>query len=718
MKTRHSLPILLVTLIIISAACSPTRGLSNPNPIPTGIAESQPTPPPDMPTQVVPSGAALSLSQLYNSRVGSGEWAAGDGLVKLLGMYTGTSKASDVLGNASVSDFELTGLMNLADQYLAGNPTGTIHDELQQEVNRLVAPVDQLERFSQKSDLLTSTNPHRASLSQPAALPIASADEAECQRLWSSGFESTTPVMCFLYGEENVDGTRVRLYYPNWWAVDDPRLSRIEPIMQAATLAVSKYNALGPNPLPATTLVVTELPGMDPITRLRDADLLALANWRRTSSFYCYVGLFPSLFTTVNVQQAQQTLAHEMFHCYQSANLFAQGNNPNYDANRWWVEGSAEYFSNLVYPDTNYEHRWMSQTTTAMVESTSLTTWEYKSFIFFQYLENRPEMGVAGILNLLRSLPVVTGSGNDAQLSALSAYPNMGTIFQEFVEAVADQNVIDTNHSAIPLEIPYNPDVVTEPTSGNIFGGSPFTVDIRQIIFPRNYDYDLTTLFEGIPGQVRVRKEGSPQTWEAIPARVAAGCGEERFVLVESQTGVSADTTYNVQLTATQRASEGLCSCLVGSWKMDNTSYLTHLNGLIQQAAPGMIEYTDVDGSMTAEFTSSGELIQSIDNLTVNANMNVSGLPTQTMVISLDGNSTAGYSMTETSISYTSIESHLSISTILNGAELNNNTPSDYLSSGPLGTGANFICSENSLSLTPTYPNYLNLPPLTFSREP
>ena len=66
-------------------------------------------------------------------------------------MYTGSSKAGQVLGSAEVSDFELTGLLDLADRYLADNPSGTIHDELLKQVNQLRVPLDTLRiNFSKK----------------------------------------------------------------------------------------------------------------------------------------------------------------------------------------------------------------------------------------------------------------------------------------------------------------------------------------------------------------------------------------------------------------------------------------------------------------------------------------------------------------------------------------------------------------------------------------
>ena len=76
---------------------------------------------------------------------------------------------------------------------------------------------------------------------------------------------------------------------------------------------------------------------------------------------------------------------------------------------------------------------------------------------------------------------------------------------------------------------------------------------------------------------------------------------------------------------------------------MDNDSYLTHLNALMLQAAPGLIKYTAINGELTAEFTSGGQLNQSIDALNILAEMSVTGLPIQNLVVAMDGTSSAGY---------------------------------------------------------------------------
>ncbi len=699
MKRQTILHALLMIIILFSTACNLKPGTTPSSP-PTPAGSPRPQSP-------------LSLSELYQARLEAGGWTAGQGLIDLLGMYTGTTTADNAIGAQPVSDFELTGIMRLAADYLAANPNGQAHDDLQKQVNLLEAPIDRLDQFSRKVDL-SAAFPHLASLGLPTQNNALSGDQAECQGLWADGFTSATPVICFEYGEQIVDGTSIRLYYPSWWAADDPNRTRLAPLMQAAVLAVGTFNAYGPDPLPATTMVVTELAGTDPDTSRRNADLLAMAVPVGNSPLNCYVGIFPSMFAKTT-EQSQQALAHEMFHCYQYKNLAAQEHGPMRSATTWWVEGSAEYFSNVVYPAVNFEHRWLGDLTMSMMES-NIFDWSYKCFIFFQYLENRPGVGTAGVLDLLRALPTTSGSGVDRQMAALSAYPNMDTLFHGFAEAVADQNVIDSDHTAIPLGIPFGDDI-EEVTPGDIMGREPFSVDIRWIIFPQNFNYDMTIVITGLPGQVSARPENGPHVWGPVPSQVVSSCLETHYIVVETQTGSNPANTYEVLLRAESHPGTGMCSCLTGSWRMDNASYLANLNALIQQSAPGTINYTGAEGNVLVEFLSDGQITQQIDNLTVSADMNVSGMPVQNLVISMNGTTSSDFQELDGNLSYSNLQSQLTISTLLNGQSMGDSVPSDYLSAGPLGTGASYTCSENDLTLVPIYPNYHNLPALTFTRE-
>jgi hypothetical protein len=701
---QNSKQVVLIAFLLISTGCSLK---------PTGVAPLVPTP-----TALQVQSSPQTLTELYRTRLTAGDWTAGQGLVNLLGFYTGSATEQEAIGNHAISEFELTGLVRLADQYLAANPNGDLHDEIQKQVDLLVAPIAELQRFSRPGNISGGAL-HPANLSMPSKTEVPIGDQAQCQSIWTEGFHSTIPVICFEYGERNVSGTDIWLYYPSWWTEDEPKRAYLASILEGAATAVGDYNAYGPNPLPPVTMVVTELPGFRPGTSIRDNNLMAVARSFEFPSSDCYVGLFPFLFTVTPIQ-SEQAVAHEMFHCYEYKNLPGQVSGPESSASDWWVEGAAEYFSNVVYPAVNLEYQWLSQLPILMRDHRSLFTWSYKSFIFFQYLENRPELGMNGVLQLLRSM-ATTGNQAD-QTTALAAFPNMERIFHDFALAVADQSIMDTNGSSIRFEVPSQVDTSfgSEATPGSSFYAPRFVVEIWPITFNQGLDFTLTLTVNTGSGLNDTRLVSTPGVWSALPGTLSTSCLEGNYYLVITQTSVPEPDQYEILLRTDSRPAANVCdTCLLGNWRMDLPSYLTHLNALISRAAPNLV-YTDIDGAVLVDFTPEMSVTQTIDNLSVSAQADVAGVGTQQFSFVMDGSSDATYTLAQNRITYLSFSDDINVTTMLNGQEMAAQTEADYMSTGPMGSGATYICSGNTLNLTPRYenPDYNDLPALLFNREP
>jgi hypothetical protein len=91
-------------------------------------------------------------------------------------------------------------------------------------------------------------------------------------------------------------------------------------------------------------------------------------------------------------------MALETFHCVEGL----QKGIVDYDTIKWYSEGLAEYFANLVYRDINYEHRSLPAFHHNSMKH-SLLDMSYDAALFFQYLENR--FGPAYLANLYTALP-------------------------------------------------------------------------------------------------------------------------------------------------------------------------------------------------------------------------------------------------------------------------------------------------------------------------
>ena len=161
--------------------------------------------------------------------------------------------------------------------------------------------------------------------------------------------------------EQTVRGTNIRLYYPEYWTEGDPRLDSMGVIMDAAQKSVEQYNGYGPDPINTVYMVYTDLPYRETSTSRFETDVFAAAYNADFSNpagrllrSTCRIGIFPYGLEG-SPESLQQTIAHEMFHCYQYKNLREQTLNLPNAIIDWWKEGSAEFFGATVYPDNNDE---------------------------------------------------------------------------------------------------------------------------------------------------------------------------------------------------------------------------------------------------------------------------------------------------------------------------------------------------------------------------
>jgi len=115
-------------------------------------------------------------------------------------------------------------------------------------------------------------------------------------------------------------------------------------LAEAFTRSLSLYQTLGDvTNLPPTVLILTNKDGPAGLTTVAPAGgpcmITALTSWNDWA-----MALNPWM---------QQSLAHELYHCVQFAT------NPDLAANTWVSEGTAEYFSNLVFPSA--DHEWVRE---------------------------------------------------------------------------------------------------------------------------------------------------------------------------------------------------------------------------------------------------------------------------------------------------------------------------------------------------------------------
>lgn len=213
--------------------------------------------------------------------------------------------------------------------------------------------------------------------------------------------------------------------------------------------------------------------------------------------------------------EIKQTIAHEMYHCVQDINFpdsFAAYSPFNY----WYMEGSAEYFSNVVYPFVDQENE-----RNAEFDRLSLNNEIYKisdsAYIFHQYLANK--IGNDGLKNFYQTMPAAETW--TAQRTVLSNLDNIEELFHDFAKSYIDGTIMDTSGSLKVFSPRFAPAITITETTQKTFRTTPFLLHRnRQEFIHNNGKFDLTVNSEtGITGKYSTKLTDSPE-WKPYPPSI------------------------------------------------------------------------------------------------------------------------------------------------------------------------------------------------------
>ena len=379
----------------------------------------------------------------------------------------------------------------------------------------------------------------------------------DCATIWKSGFprKGTGLAYCLEHARETIGGAEYRVLYPSEWATEagwgEPYL---DIAMDAIRESITVYGALGL--VSSANIVFSPKQTAAARTSYADTNLVEYL-----SDEPCAVVVYP-LATDASEEAVKQTLAHELFHCFQNWNFPEQSQVP-YAASGWWKDAAADYFSNVVYPATNNE--WSRIGVFDATSGTApLTRMTYEASFFFQHLGNT--IGDAGIIDLLGSLP---GSGGEIeQQAALRAWPGMDNLFQEFAEDYLDTAVTDTSGDVIPFSPEMGEPVRFAASDTFEVTVEPFVVRRRLLAFDPKISIVIGV--EELSGDSRqsFRPEGG--SW--APAPIEISCSEARnwrsaITSVGSEAELSAAAVLRVQVTTSDECDEPSSdACLQGAW--------------------------------------------------------------------------------------------------------------------------------------------------------
>lgn len=338
-------------------------------------------------------------------------------------------------------------------------------------------------------------------------------------------------------------------------------------VEQAARDATTKMDDLGDYKVPDITILVTDsLPD--------DADLVELedgTSWRHSrtaadanpgsidSDGECPVRLFSV--GPMGAADIKSALAHELFHCVQFGSLSpAQISG----AAPWWIEGSAEMFSNYVYPHGssyfNREHDFHED----VVAQMPLYRMDYTSVFIFLY--HHQQNGIAQLLPTLRTMP---SSPDDATQRGAMRGMFSTSQWLEFAEAFEDGTIEYPDGRTINFGAPIPGETWT------ISRTSTHNRTLKSfVITPGWANYECGVWGNSLAPRdpnVALKVDGE-SSWNSWPAET--DCRERRSIHYRTMAIHTGDANATLTLNAERRIACENClgadsvidRCLIGTW--------------------------------------------------------------------------------------------------------------------------------------------------------
>jgi hypothetical protein len=611
--------ILSVMFILTLASCNfPRKAAPEPGTV-APMATSEPESGTAVPT-AIPEPMPSGYMDLLQNKIASGEWTLEVGLVTMLKMFAGEIQVSEAGLGQGVLNTEGTGILLLAGNYLQTGTDQATRDEITRLINVLVPSQEALDLYSIPEEQATVRGGRGPGLAIPAK-----SDVEECANLWVHGFpvRGLPSFQCFLFDKRNIAGNSYQVYYPLAWHGDGSRDPYYTATLEAIEESIAKYQTFFGVVKPIYVVFSTLNGEFDALTYY-DHFLTGEA---------CPIIIHPSaMIGDVNLR-FNQLIAHEIVHCFQSWNLTNQYLRTGADS-KWWSEGMAEYFSNLVYDHVNSEHQYRERFSNFST-TVPLTNMSYENFAFFQFMGNR--IGPRGVIAMLRTMP--TTPGRDAQLAALAAVPGMENTFEEFVHAVMDNTLEDTDKSVIEFPEAFTDQVYFTDIENKDFSGQPFVVARFLASFPSEKSYVVETLSEG-PGHSAWRPKELVGGWGPFPATAAGKCEEllySGYVITTTPGAERKETVATTMVTA-----DPCDKCLFGRWEATNDSVISYMQSVVDAGGDNVPTVESVTGTQFLVFGGDGIGSGGYENLKVHET-GVGGVASTEVFVTFDGFASGPY---------------------------------------------------------------------------
>ncbi len=477
----------LLVLAILSCAVPGTASLPT---VTVGIPAAEPTS-----TEEPRSLPPVDFAEALDAQVAAGEIAYEEGLILLLRSFLGDPDVSLPTMYDEIATAEGNSLVARAVEYLSTGTDPAARDEIRRLLGLIFPTTEQLDAYSRPAEAFR----RGPGLSRPVA-------QIDCADLWLNGFPllSVTTYPCFSHARATVAGVATAtVYFPAEWIGDPLLLQWFERARQAAEDSLRVMGAYGP--FDDISLIFSTVPGA------RATFLATTHRYDLSAGETCPILIYPRALGLPE-EHFKQAVAHEIFHCYQARNLTAQMTVPH-DVRDWWSEGTATYFSNVVYPNANHEFIFVNRFD-GHSDDTPLYRMDYDTFGFWQFLADR--WGDNDVLTYLETMPA--SGGPDEQRDRLASTPGIGDIFHEFGKTYLDLAIADSGGTSIPFTPTYE-DIVEVPRGAfqREFTPESFVLERHDLFFVDDTRFNIRRELTEGEGQDSANRGRAPEHGARCP---------------------------------------------------------------------------------------------------------------------------------------------------------------------------------------------------------
>lgn len=405
-----------------------------------------------------------------------------------------------------------------------------------------------------------------------------------CKDLYAAGYPDPrfpAGLECSLAKRVEVDGVQVTVYH---YAKSFPHFPEDTGFgYRSLEVFADVYNALVLlNPELSTKLRFSGLNFIFTDHLPEDTEVAKVQIDHAQDGEACPIVVYASAFRKQTPGRQKQMLAHEIFHCIQDTMWREKVTGVPKNVRAWWSEGSAVWFSNLIYPSHNQEFDY----NTSYDGSVSLVEQKepYASHLFFQTL-SQSWTGVQGVLDLIRYLPS-SGTSTD-QANVLLNQPSMELNFHKFAEEITSNRIkdFDGKHMATSMAGEPKQEKISEGERILNWTLDPLTIQITELEIPAQSIIYIENISESEKNPISFRGT-TTGLWDLLypkyPNSIDMSCKKShKYVELLSSYAGKNDSGVPENFAVKVKAQKTPCqcfeaekfdSCLYGDYEIDPTS--------------------------------------------------------------------------------------------------------------------------------------------------